>query len=626
MKKITKRTINLKLKTIKTQTATIATLLIIGLVLSAVFSIMPTAKAENTILPSAVISYTYGYGIADVNMPSTSTNITRLSITAVHATQGTTTLDVPMDSLVIALIYPGPPAKSPYYSMANIFTSSAAANPDFAAWNAQNTNGTSIYTEINGNVTIDNRFMVADSELRIQKTGNNLTVDFNPAKPINITLAPSVFPSASFSSSWILPAFHIDFYGDGNQTLTNSTNAPNPSGWITTNNYVYCSANATFSSPSWNNYSVVANSATVRAFNYRCDKNPSASPRPIPTNANYTVDTYTGYGTSTIDIPTVGNITRLAVTASHIDQGTMGTPDIITLTLSSPLAKGTVQARITTNPNPESFTWVHRLVNGTSAYTEINGVVTINNIFQVTANEVKVQRNGTHLTVDFNPEKPIAITLDPAVFPQANFSSTWTVPAFHMNFDGYGSLIITNSTATTVSGWFTTTSYAGYAANSTFVCSAWNNYTTLGTNSAILPYVVSTTKAPAVILSPTPTPAQTPTPTLTPIPVLTPVPTSTPTPPPTATPKASAIVPASTPIPTMTPLPTVSPTAEPTQQPISQPTLTPSSTQQSTIEPSASTIIQQSNSSGTETYIIAAVAATLIVVVTVALIFRKRIK
>jgi hypothetical protein len=116
-----------------------------------------------------------------------------------------------------------------------------------------------------------------------------------------------------------------------------------------------------------------------------------------------------------------------------------------------------------------------------------------------------VQRNGTHVTVDFNPAKPVVVTLDAATFPPANFSSTWTIPAFHMDFNGYGSggylgqgnLTTANPTiATLPNGWSTATYYDFWSGNATFSAPSWNNFTTAATAVTVRPFVLTSSQAP----------------------------------------------------------------------------------------------------------------------------------
>jgi hypothetical protein len=364
------------------------------------------------------------------------------------------------------------------------------------SWRKSLRNGTSFYTEINGNVTINNLLRVTANELRVQKTGNRTTVDFAPRTPAVITLPRDLFPSPNFTATWTLPAFHMDFDVNGSSTLSNSTTVNAISGWSESNEYASANANFAFSCPSWSNYST-SGTGTIRPFAVHRGQAPGT---PVyPTAPLKRADFFNGVGQATVNIPKTGNITQMAIQALHLDQSIMGggSADFMLLTLSAAGVNGSVQVRINNSPLP--LDWIKGVLNGTSAYTEINGNVTINNIFQLSASELKVQRNGTRLTVDFNPATPVNVMLPPDVFPRANFSATWVIPAFHMEFDvATGSPLIVGITAgSSPSGWTQSNDYALYLANSTMTIPSWNFTTTIGgTTTYEFPYLVAVFRSP----------------------------------------------------------------------------------------------------------------------------------
>jgi hypothetical protein len=374
-------------------------------------------------------------------------------------------------------------------------------------------NGTSFYTVINGVVAINNFFQVASNELVVQRNGTQMSIDFNPASPVAITLPPASFPAKNFSATWTLPAFHMDLTGTSTLGVFPSTPFSYPSGWRNIAEAAGYDVNVTFRCPSWNNFTT-AFAGTAAAGTYMCETvvnrniNPSAAPFPGGVTP-YTLDYYTG-GAATVNFPPVGNITQMTIAAYHVAQSDhIETTDVLSVTLTGPLAKGTINPRISSNPVqfPYSATtrWVAALVNGTTTYTEVNGNVLINNIFILGPNEVSVQRNGTRVSVDFKPAKPVVVTLDAATFPPANFSSTFTIPAFHMDFNGYGSggylgqgnLTTASPTAATLpNGWSTASYYDFWPGNATFSAPSWNNFTTAATSVTVRPFVLSSTQAP----------------------------------------------------------------------------------------------------------------------------------
>jgi hypothetical protein len=359
------------------------------------------------------------------------------------------------------------------------------ANPDYVSWVDQVRNGTSIYTEVNGNVTINNVIRVGSNELKVQRNGTHLTVDFNPAKPVAITLPAALFPAANFSSAWTVPAFHMDFYGTTALAIVPNSTTLYPSGWTFYQDGAGYNANVTFSCPSWNNYSTTGSGGTVAEF--VSNRNVPPVQGPIPSNPTKTIEAYTGTGLATVDIPKTGGINQISINAGHVEQGTMGTYDLLLVTFTATSINASVEALFITSQRPEIPAWIQKYSVGD---------LIAGNIIQVSANELRVQRNGTHLAVDFNPATPKSINLPASVFPPATFPATWTIPAFHADFDAVGStLVITGFTELFRSGWSQAVTAVARPANAAFTFPSWN-YTAAGTSTRILPYMIRTTKSP----------------------------------------------------------------------------------------------------------------------------------
>ena len=471
----------------KNLTATMILLLSLGLFIGMIPMFVSTSTAAaSSSQPTYFIEYSNAYATAVVNVPSIG-NITRMTIAAIHQDKSST-----IDNYEVLAIQLSSSLTTGTVSV----TVSTNFNAEDLSWRKALRNGTASYTEINGTVTINNLLRVAANELRVVKTGNRVTVDFEPKTPVVATLPPGVFPPANFSATWTVPAFHMDLDVNGTFALGNSSSVT-PSGWNEYNEYASSNANFTFSCPSWNNYRVSGSlGGTIRSFNVHRGQ---ASGTPVyPTDPLKRVDFYNGVGQATVNIPKTGNITQMAIQVLHADQGTMGAnADFLIMTLSATGVSGSVQVRI--NNSPSSLDWIKGVVNGTSAYTEVNGNVIINNVFQVSASELKVRRNGTRVTADFNPVTPINAMLPPEVFPRANFSATWAVPAFHMEFDipNKNQSIVGITTVSNPSGWKTTNDYLLYFANSTITIPSWNfTTTTAGTNTFEFPYLVAVFRSP----------------------------------------------------------------------------------------------------------------------------------
>jgi hypothetical protein len=477
-------------KMLKNLTGTMTLLLLLGLLVSTLPLFVSTSiAAESSSQPNSFIEYSNAYGIATLNVPSIG-NITRMTVAAIHQEKSSTIDNYEVMSFTLS-------SSLTTGTVTAVITTNF--NPEDISWRKALRNGTSIYTEINGNVTINNSLRVTANELKVQKTGTRYTVDFNPQTPAIITLPRNLFPSPNFTATWTLPAFHMDFDANGSTTLANSTTANPISGWTEYNEYATANANFTFACPSWSNYTT-SGTGTIRPFAVHRGQAPGTPV--VSTEPLKRIDFYDGFGQTQVDIPKTGNITRMLIQAMHAVQGPFGDFDILIMTLSATGYNGSVQARI--NNSPESVNWIRSVVNGTSAYTEVNGNVLINNIFPVSANELKVQRNGTRLTVDFNPATPVNVMLPSDVFPRANFSATWTIPAFRLEFNvgNQSQFLVSTSTTPFPSGWTQTNDYFLNPANATIAIPSWGFTTTVGTNTYVFPYLVAVMRSPYLSKAP----------------------------------------------------------------------------------------------------------------------------
>ncbi len=207
---------------------------------------------------------------------------------------------------------------------------------------------------------------------------------------------------------------------------------------------------------------------------------------------------------ATVAVPNIGNITSMTVTPVHQNKSsTTDSYDVLSLVLASNLTANTLVASISTNNDASDIAWRQALRNGSTAYTNVNGTVTVNNLLLVNPLELKIQRNDTRVTVDFSPASTINLTLPATQFPRGNFSATWTVPAFHMEWVGVRNLTLGNTTTSTnPSGWREFNEYAGYSANFTLNVPSWSNYTATGTTGTIREFNVHRGYAPTGIIIP----------------------------------------------------------------------------------------------------------------------------
>ncbi len=454
-------------------------------------SVSASTAADSTGQPNYFIEYSNGWGSAVVNVPSIG-NITRMAVVATHQAKSST-----IDNYEVL-------ALSLSSSMAN-GSAAAAITTNFdsedISWRKALRNGSATYTEINGIVTIPNILQVTANELRVVRTGNRVTVDFEPRTPVVVTLPRDVFPAANFSAAWAVPAFHLDLDVNGSVALGNSTTAA-PSGWIEYNEYTTANANFTFTCSSWSNYRA-SGTGSIRTFNVHRGTAPggaTASPDALKSLSLY------NFAQGTFDIPKTGGITRLQINALHAVGSESTAPlDIIQVTPTAAGFSGSVLAGISTASDSQ---FVRALNNGSSTYTEVNGNVIINNIFSVSPDELKVQCNGTRLTVTFNPKTPLNIMLPADGFPRTNFSATWTLPALNLTFIANTTIpyLYLNNAVSFASGWKQTNDFVLNFAGARLTVPTWNLTADIGgTTTYLFPYMVTTYISPLLPKQPTAT-------------------------------------------------------------------------------------------------------------------------
>ncbi len=490
----------------KTITPILVSLLILGLVTSAIpvyvtsygaspsnipASTNPPPSAMSFISPSLTVTFNT---TSIVNLTG---NITGFTVFGAHYVETTYGTNFDVLSLILSSTRGGATGSA----QAFISTGPAAW---FSLIQAVR-NGSALYRQVNGVVTLNNFFQVSPNELSVKRIGTKFTVDFNPATSTEITLPPDMFPPANFSSKWVVPAFHTEANATGtmkmNPTTTTQYAYGIPKGWTQYSDSAGYTISATLTTPLWNSFTATASGSFSE---FQVNRFVNLTPTPFPGGIpDHTFDFYNGGVNAVIDFPAIGNITRMTISALHVSLSDhVPTTDVLSITLTGPLAKGSVNPRISANPYTPpisaSTTWIYALVNGTSSYTEVNGNIVTNNIFNnLGTNELKVQTNGTSVTVDFNPAKPITITLDPSTFPPGNFPRTWTLPAFHMDFYGSSGFTVPSIPPSfTPSGWKTQTYLVASSGNATFNCPSWNNYTTT-VPAAVAPLFVQTTQAPS---------------------------------------------------------------------------------------------------------------------------------
>ena len=479
------------------QMTTMIAIMLVPLTISLFFASAATVSTvpPNPNMPPYIIANHDAYCNVTFSTPFSS-NITTITFIAEHVVQGTFGSNFVLLSVVLF---------SPLASGAKTCSAIFSNGPStFFAVQEGMRNGTSTYTAVNGVITQDNLFQVSSSELSLQRNGTNMTVNFNPTSPVAITLPSALFPAASFPATFILPAFQMNLTGSGILTAipTTTTTAGLSPAWTQLTDTVGYNANVAFNCPTWN-YTAQLPGTMAESFIGRFI-NPS--PSPFTYNLPTITDDYFTGASATVTFPQVGNITSMTIAALHIVQSDhMNAINLLNIILTGPLAKGTINPKISTNPSPgpinASTNWFYALNNGTNTYTEVNGNIIINNLFlNSSLNDINVTINGNNVAVDYNPSTPVNVTLDAATFPPGNFSSTWTIPAFHIVFNGTGSL--TTSVPINhpqVSGWGLQQYSETVLANATFTVPSWNYSTTV--IGAVIPYLVQDTQCPALTAS-----------------------------------------------------------------------------------------------------------------------------
>ncbi len=220
---------------------------------------------------------------------------------------------------------------------------------------------------------------------------------------------------------------------------------------------------------------------------------------------------YWSGGNTTINVPATFHwpTAKIGILATDNVGGNAGTGDSLLLTLIVPVTGFPAPvtfpfALITTNPIAAV---VQRAVfSGTPIYihkTDSNGVMrTLENIFPVSEEELKVERHGNSITVDFDPKDTITLqfpntpywpkdyvtsipnpspppatipyTVKPALYPLI-------LPAFHLEFEKYGGsthftdskTFVTTNPDIVLSGYTLSFEDMGFYADATFTCPTW---------------------------------------------------------------------------------------------------------------------------------------------------------
>ncbi len=214
---------------------------------------------------------------------------------------------------------------------------------------------------------------------------------------------------------------------------------------------------------------------------------------------------YFSGGNTTISVPATFHwpTAKLGILATDNIGGNAGTGESLVLTLT-----------ITMSGVPTTFPWAFITTNpvaaevqrasfsGTPVYihkTNSGGVMqTLDNIFPVTDEELKVERHGNSITVDFTPLSPITLQFPNTPFWPRNYVMTnpnpppatstippvlypLVLPAFHLELEKYGGSIHFTSSRTftttlpgvVFSGYTLTMEHMGFYADATFTCPTW---------------------------------------------------------------------------------------------------------------------------------------------------------
>lgn len=139
--------------------------------------------------------------------------------------------------------------------------------------------------------------------------------------------------------------------------------------------------------------------------------------------------------------------TFLSINVGEITQSTFGPSRDIGISLWSTINQAFVPvAYIYVNPSPDQLAYERSRWNGTSVYIKAaNGVVTRDNIFVVSEEDLQVTREGDVLTA--NLSKPINITL------AASLGGNFTFPPMAFEFRGFDAAFSESFTAILPSRW-----------------------------------------------------------------------------------------------------------------------------------------------------------------------------
>jgi hypothetical protein len=213
---------------------------------------------------------------------------------------------------------------------------------------------------------------------------------------------------------------------------------------------------------------------------------------------------YWSGGNTTVSVPSSFHwpTANISIVAYDNEGGNIGVGDTLFITLIIPVGGVPTAfpwAIITTNT--EAIASEKLAFSGTPIYihkADSKGVMqTLDNTFQVTSDELTVDRHGNSITVDFNPASTITLKFPNTPFwpttymgiPPALYSLV--LPAFHLEIEKYGGSTHFTSSKTftstlpglTLSGYTIATEQMGFHATAAFICPSWPTPVNTQTNS-----------------------------------------------------------------------------------------------------------------------------------------------
>lgn len=194
---------------------------------------------------------------------------------------------------------------------------------------------------------------------------------------------------------------------------------------------------------------------------------------------------YTGANMSTNrSFPSAGSpIGNLLLTFSHAENKDDTTGNTMFIVINS--SKGNIPVGFITS-NLDAIPTMHAAFVNTSVYINRGGQVK-DNVKLVSDEELKVEKQGNRISVDFDPQSTITLMYNlfpdwPAPHPGFTLTLPLNIPAFHVEFDKSGGSVHTNVTTMLkvapplyLSGYTAINERVGFHANADFTCPAWGN-------------------------------------------------------------------------------------------------------------------------------------------------------